>query len=333
MLKRDERAASTPFPTPNGFEGALSRSSGLASGTFGWGGLGLRGLSKRYGSVQALDECSFTVERGRMLGFLGPNGAGKTTTMRAVFGLVELDAGEVLWDGYPVGLPERLRFGYMPEERGLYPRMPVGDQLEYFGRLHGLTARAARVAASDWLDRLGIGDRAGAKVEELSHGNQQRAQLAVALLHEPELLVLDEPFAGLDPVAVRTLAEVLRGEAARGAAVLFSSHQLDLVEDICKQVAIVDHGRIVATGDVDDLRRASRQRRIQLQLEGAPTDWLPDLPGVELVERRDGDLRLLTGRDVDPSDVLAAAERSARVVAFGYGPPSLAELFMELVAP
>ena len=146
----------------------------------------------------------------------------------------------------------------------------------------------------------GLADRAGAKVEELSHGNQQRAQLAVALLHEPELLVLDEPFAGLDPVAVRTLAEVLRGEAARGAAVLFSSHQLDLVEDICEEVAIVDHGRIVVTGDVDDLRRASRQRRVQLQLEGAPPDWLPDLPGVELVERRDGDLRLLAGRDVDP---------------------------------
>ena len=290
-------------------------------------------MSKRYGSVQALDECSFAVERGRMLGFLGPNGAGKTTTMRAVFGLVELDAGEVLWDGCPVGLPERLRFGYMPEERGLYPRMRVGDQLEYFARLHGLTARAARAVAADWLDRLGIGDRAGSKVEELSHGNQQRAQLAVALLHEPELLVLDEPFAGLDPVAVRTLAEVLRGEAARGAAVLFSSHQLDLVEDICEEVAIIDHGRIVVTGDVDDLRCASRQRRVQLQLEGAPPDWLPDLPGVELVDRRDGDLRLLTGRDVDPADVLAAAERSGRVVAFGYGPPSLAELFLELVAP
>ena len=333
MLTRDERAASTPFTTPDGVEGALSRSSGLASRTFGRGGLGLRGMSKRYGSVQALDECSFTVERGRMLGFLGPNGAGKTTTMRAVFGLVELDAGEVLWDGCPVGLPERLRFGYMPEERGLYPRMPSATSSSTSARLHGLTARAARAAASDWLDRLGIGDRAGAKVEELSHGNQQRAQLAVALLHEPELLVLDEPFAGLDPVAVRTLAEVLRGEAARGAAVLFSSHQLDLVEDICEEVAIVDHGRIVATGDVDDLRRASRQRRIQLQLEGAPPDWLPDLPGVELVERRDGDLRLLTGRDVDPADVLAAAERSARVVAFGYGPPSLAELFLELVAP
>ena len=193
-------------------------------------------IRKRFGEVQALDGCSFSVERGRMLGFLGPNGAGKTTTMRAIFGLVEPDSGAVLWDGRPVGLEERLRFGYMPEERGLYPRMPVAEQIAYFGRLHGMDAGAARTAAEEWLERLGLAERATAKLEELSHGNQQRAQLAAALVHEPELLVLDEPFSGLDPVAVQTLAELLRREAERGAAVLFSSHQLDLVEDICEDV-------------------------------------------------------------------------------------------------
>jgi ABC-2 type transport system ATP-binding protein len=288
-------------------------------------------IRKRFGPVAALAGCSFTIERGHMLGFLGPNGAGKTTTMRSVFGLVELDGGDVLWDGRPVGLAERLRFGYMPEERGLYPRMRVGEQIEYFGRLHGLPASAARTAAARWLERLGLGGRETAKVEELSHGNQQRAQLAAALVHGPELLVLDEPFAGLDPVAVRTLAEILRDEAARGVAVLFSSHQLELVEDICEDVAIIDHGRIVATGDVAALKRASRRRRIELQLDGAPPQWLPEVAGVELVERHNGDLRLLVGRDVDPEEVLAAAERSAQVVAFNYGPPSLAELFLELV--
>ena len=289
-------------------------------------------ISKRFGPVQALDNCSFSIARGRMLGFLGPNGAGKTTTMRAVFGLVELDGGQVLWDGQPIGLAERLRFGYMPEERGLYPRMPVGEQIEYFGRLHGLPTSAARAAAARWLRRLGLEGRAAAKVEELSHGNQQRAQLAAALVHEPELLVLDEPFAGLDPFAVRTLAEILRDEAARGAAVLFSSHQLELVEDICEDVAIIDHGRIVATGDVATLKDASRRRRIELQLVGAPPQWLPEVAGIELVERHNGDLRLLAGRDVDPEQVLAAAGRTAQVVAFSYGPPSLAELFLELVA-
>jgi ABC-2 type transport system ATP-binding protein len=290
-------------------------------------------IRKRFGEVQALDGCSLSVARGRMLGFLGPNGAGKTTVMRTVFGLVEADSGEVLWDGGPIRLEERLRFGYMPEERGLYPRMPVGEQLAYFGTLHGLRDGAARASAGRWLERLGLAGRADAKVEELSHGNQQRAQLAAALLHEPDLLVLDEPFAGLDPVAVHMLVEVLRDEAARGAAVLFSSHQLELVEDICEDVAIVDHGRVVATGDVDALRRASQRRRIELQLEGAPAQWLPHVAGVDLLERRNGDLQLLAGRDVDPELVLAEAERSGRVVAFSYGPPSLSELFLELVAP
>jgi ABC-2 type transport system ATP-binding protein len=288
-------------------------------------------IHKRFGEVQALDGCSFAVERGRMLGFLGPNGAGKTTTMRAVFGLVEPDSGEVLWDERLVRLQDRLRFGYMPEERGLYPRMPVGEQVAYFGRLHGMGADRAHVAALEWLARLGVAERATAKLEELSHGNQQRVQLAAALVHEPELLVLDEPFAGLDPVAVQTLAEVLRTEAERGAAVLFSSHQLDLVEDICEDVAIVDHGRVVATGKLDALRRRSRHRRIELRLDGAPPRWVPEVPGVELVARRDGSLRLAAEREVDPELVLAEAERTAQVVGFSYGPPSLNELFLELV--
>ena len=295
--------------------------------------LSIVNICKRFGELQALDSCSLSVTRGRMLGFLGPNGAGKTTVMRTIFGLVEADSGEVLWDGRPIGMEERLRFGYMPEERGLYPRMAVAEQLAYFGTLHGLSDAAARVAAARWLERLGLGGRADAKVEELSHGNQQRVQLAAALLHEPELLVLDEPFAGLDPVAVQVLAEVLRGEAARGAAVLFSSHQLDLVEDICEEVAIVDHGRVATTGDVGTLGRASQRRRIEIKLEGAPPQWAPNVPGLEVVERRNGDLRLLVGRDVDPELVLAEAERSGQVVAFSYGPPSLAELFLELVAP
>jgi ABC-2 type transport system ATP-binding protein len=290
-----------------------------------------KGLSAGYGSIVVVRDIDLRVEAGEVAFLLGPNGAGKTTTMRAVFGLVELDGGDALWDGQPIGLNERLRFGYMPEERGLYPRMRVGEQIEYFGRLHGLSASAAQGAAARWLARLGLKGRETAKVEELSHGNQQRAQLAAALVHEPELLVLDEPFAGLDPVAVRTLADVLRGEAARGAAVLFSSHQLELVEDICEDVAIIDHGRIVATGDVATLKRASRRRKIELQLDGAPPQWLPDVAGVQLAERRNGDLRLLVGRDVDPEEVLAAAERSAQVVAFNFGPPSLAELFLELV--
>ena len=294
--------------------------------------LSLVDVRKRLGTVEALRGCSFAVRRGTMVGFLGPNGAGKTTAMRAVFGLVELDAGEVLWDGWAVVRDERLRFGYMPEERGLYPRMRIGDQLAYFGCLHGLDDRTARDGAARWLGRLGLADRADVPLEDLSHGNQQRVQLAAALLHEPELLVLDEPFAGLDPVAVHMLAEVLRDEAARGAAVLFSSHQLELVEDICEEVAIIDHGRVVANGDLGALRRASRLRRIELELEGAPGGYAPALADVTLVERHNGMVKLLAGRAVDPGDVLAEAERAGRVVAFTYGPPSLDELFLELVS-
>jgi ABC-2 type transport system ATP-binding protein len=289
-------------------------------------------VGKRFGAVQALEDCSFSVARGRMLGFLGPNGAGKTTAMRTIFGLVEPDAGTVLWNGLPIGPAERLRFGYMPEERGLYPRMPVGEQLAYFGALHGLDDRGARAAADEWLDRLELGGRGEARLEELSHGNQQRAQLAASLLHEPELLVLDEPFAGLDPLAVKTLAAILRDETARGAAVLFSSHQLDLVEDICEDVAIVDHGRVVATGDVSSLKRASRRRRIDVQLDNGPSGWLPHVAEVELSARHNGNIALLASRDVDPQRVLAEAERAGDVVAFSYGPPSLADLFLELVA-
>jgi ABC-2 type transport system ATP-binding protein len=294
-------------------------------------GLELVAVSKRFGEIAALDGVSLKVPRGRMLGFLGPNGAGKTTAMRAIFGLVAPDAGEVHWCGRPVDLIERMRFGYMPEERGLYPRMPLREQLVYFGALHGLSAAAAGAAADGWLERLGLSDRAGDRLEALSHGNQQRAQLAAALVHAPDLLVLDEPFAGLDPLAVRTLGGVLRSEAARGAAVLFSSHQLELVQDICEDVAIIDNGRLVASGHIDALRAASRGRRIAVRVEGAPAGWLPPVDGVELVQRHDGELLLRARRDVDPERVLAAARDAGSVLEFTFGPPSLSELFLELV--
>ena len=239
----------------------------------------------------------------------------------------------MLWDGRPIGLEERLRFGYMPEERGLYPRMPVGEQLAYFGTLHGLSDAAARAAAARWLERLGLAGRAGAKVEELSHGNQQRAQLAAALLHEPELLVLDEPFAGLDPLAVQSSPRC--SAARRRAARPFSS-----------RATSSSSSRTSARRSRSSTAAASSRRAMWTRSDGRRSgggssssstarraQWLPDVAGVELVERRNGDLRLLAGRDVDPQRVLAAAERSAQVVAFSYGPPSLAELFLELVAP
>jgi ABC-2 type transport system ATP-binding protein len=283
-------------------------------------------LTKRYGDVVALDGTTFRVPPGRIVGFLGPNGAGKTTTMRAIFGLVRPDRGEVRWRGAPVGVARRSRFGYMPEERGLYPKMKVGDQLSYFAELSGLDRAAARESTRDWHERLGLGERAGARLEELSHGNQQRAQLAAALVHDPELVVLDEPFAGLDPLGVESLSRVLVETASSGVAVLFSSHQLDLVEDVCQDVVIIDRGRVVLTGDVVRLKSEAPQRSLEIGVDGAP--WVPDLPG-EVVTRMEGDrTRVLVDTSVDLAGVLSDARRAGEVTSFSFEPPSLADLFL-----
>jgi ABC-2 type transport system ATP-binding protein len=291
--------------------------------------LEVRDLTKRYGDVLALDGATFGAEPGRILGFLGPNGAGKTTTMRAIFGLVRPDGGDVSWRGRPVGPHERVRFGYMPEERGLYPKMKVGDQLRYLAELSGMDATSARRAAAAWLERLGLGDRADARLDQLSHGNQQRVQLAAALVHEPELAVLDEPFSGLDPLGVRSLAELLAETAAMGAAVVFSSHQLDLVEDVCQDVVIIDHGRIALAGVVEELKAASPRRSLEIVVDGRP--WVPVLPTGTVTRKQDGRLRVLVDAGVDLEEVLAGARRAGELTAFSFEPPSLTDLFMETV--
>lgn len=287
-------------------------------------------LTKRYGTVTAVDDVSFRVERGEILGFLGPNGAGKTTTMRTIFGLVRPDRGDVRWRGRPVGPEERARFGYMPEERGLYPKMRVGEQLTYFAELSGIHGAEARVAANGWLARLGLGDRSGARLEELSHGNQQRVQLAAALVHDPELAVLDEPFSGLDPLGVESMAELLAQTAATGVAVLFSSHQLDLVEDVCQDVVIIDHGKIVLGGVVEELKAASAYRSLDIRVDGDP--WVPLLPSGTVTSKQDGRVRVLVDTSVDLEEILAGARRVGEVTAFNFAPPSLADLFLEAVS-
>jgi ABC-2 type transport system ATP-binding protein len=288
-------------------------------------------LSKRYGAVTALDGATFTVRPGRLVGFLGPNGAGKTTTMRCIFGLARQDRGTIHWKGREIDREVRLRFGYMPEQRGLYPRMKVADQLSYFAQHHGLTARAAKAASARWLETLGLTDRANAKLETLSHGNQQRIQLGAALVHDPELLVLDEPFSGLDPIGIETMSTILRERAAAGVGVVFSSHQLDLVEGLCEDVVIINRGRIAAAGAIDQLRAASTRRHLEVEVLGNGNAWLDGVPGLTAVERR-GDLaRLLAPADVDLPAVLAAASAAGPVRRFSFQPPTLSELFMEVV--
>jgi ABC-2 type transport system ATP-binding protein len=288
-------------------------------------------LYRRYGDIVALDGLSFSVTPGQVFGFLGPNGAGKTTAMRAVFGISRPERGEVRWKGRRVSPDDLQRFGYMPEERGLYPSMRVLDQLVYLGRLHGMAVDDASAAGRHWLEALNLDGRADSRVDALSLGNQQRVQLAAALIHEPEVLILDEPFSGLDPVGMDAMADVLRQRAADGAIVLFSSHQLDLVEHLCESVAVVNRGRVVCAGRVTDLTTAGR--RLVVEVAGtSDSSWAEAVPGVQLSSVDSGRLRLSLDDGTDAQTVLDAARAAGAVTHFAFERRRLSEVFREAVA-
>jgi ABC-2 type transport system ATP-binding protein len=293
--------------------------------------LEIDGLSKRYGSVQALEGMSFDVQPGEMFGFVGSNGAGKSTTMRILVGVLRADAGQVRWGGKPIGVRERRLIGYMPEERGLYPKMKVAEQLIYLARLHGFTAAAAAQASADLLERLGLTARRSDEVQKLSLGNQQRVQLAAALVHRPELLVLDEPFSGLDPVALDVMSDVLRDRCADGVPVLFSSHQLDVVERVCDRVGIVRSGSMVAHGTVDELC-GSGTVRLLVDAPAAPAGWTVHLAGVHVIEADGARWVLELGEGVDDQQVLQAALATGPVREFRRVRPGLTERFRDIVA-
>ncbi|BCB75283.1 ATP-binding cassette domain-containing protein [Phytohabitans flavus] len=291
--------------------------------------LRLDGLNRAFGERQALKDVTFDVAPGRLTGFVGANGAGKTTTMRIILGVLAADSGTVTWGGAPLTRADRRRFGYMPEERGLYPKMTIREQLTYFGRLHGLDAGAVARNITSLLDRLGIGERADEQLEKLSLGNQQRAQIAAALVHQPQLLVLDEPFSGLDPIAVDTVVAVLREQTARGVPVLFSSHQLDVVERLCDDLVIIGDGAILTAGRRDELRAAYALPRYEIRVDG-DAGWLRDQPGVTMIDL-DGPRAVFdldTG--VEEQSVLRAALNRGPVRAFTPVAPTLAEIFREV---
>jgi ABC-2 type transport system ATP-binding protein len=292
--------------------------------------LELDSLSKAYGAVRALDAASFDVGSGEIFGFVGSNGAGKTTAMRIALGVLTADAGEVRWDGVPLDLAARRRVGYMPEERGLYPRMKVGAQLVYLGRLHGMSTDSARAAMARWTERLGVAHRREDEVQKLSLGNQQRVQLTAALLHDPALLILDEPFSGLDPVAVDVMSGVLRERAAAGVPVLFSSHQLDLVERLCDRVGIIRDGRMVAVGTIEELRRGAPPRWM-VEVTGAPRGWADSLAGVRVLDRTGERTAVELDPGVSEQVLLRAALDAGPVREFAPVRPSLAELFRHVV--
>lgn len=292
--------------------------------------LSVAGLTRRFGDHLALDDVSFDVVPGRMTGFVGANGAGKTTTMRIILGVLAPSSGAVTWNGQPLTAEVRRDFGYMPEERGLYPKMKIREQLVFFGRLHGLGSRAGE-RADKLLNRLGLSERAGDTLETLSLGNQQRVQIAAALVHEPIALVMDEPFSGLDPLAVDAMVDLLREEVTPQVPVLFSSHQLELVERLCDDLVVLSRGKVVAAGPVADLAAGSTTTTYRLVV-GGDAGWLRDVPGIKVRDVAGATALFDVGTDDDGGlvqQILQQAMSRGPVLEFGPERLALSDVFRE----
>ena len=291
--------------------------------------LSVRNLSRSFGNRLVVDDVSFDVGRGRLTGFVGGNGAGKTTTMRMILGVLKPDSGEVLLDNAPVGESALHGFGYMPEERGLYPKMEIGEQLAYLARLHGIDKTTATQRADDLLERLGLIERRRDKLEALSLGNQQRVQVAAALVHDPDVLIMDEPFSGLDPLAVDEVVTVIAEHAARGVPVLFSSHQLEVVERLCDDLVIIANGKVRAAGERETLREQHSGNRWALEISG-DAGWVRGIPGVTVAEL--AGTTVLFDADSGAADaVLRSAVERGTVTSFRPVRPTLGEIFRDIV--
>ena len=290
-------------------------------------------LSKRFGSVVALDDLTFTVPEGQVFGFLGANGAGKTTTMRIALGVLEPDAGQITWRGTPSHRLPRATFGYLPEERGLYPRMKVIDQLMFFAGLHGVSAGRARREANAWLHRFRAEDLANRTSEQLSKGNQQKVQFIAAILHDPVVMLMDEPFTGLDPVNVMLLREAFLELRDRGRTVIFSTHQMEVAEALCESVAIVDRGRMVVGGPLHEVRRSTGRRMVVISVAGQHRlPWLDAVPGARVIRAGMGRSTIELDAGTEPAAVLAAAVAAgAPVTHFEVADPSLEQVFIDHV--
>jgi ABC-2 type transport system ATP-binding protein len=291
-------------------------------------------ITKRFGSVVALDDVSFSVEPGRIFGLLGANGAGKTTCMRIVLDILRADSGQVTWHGALNTKLPRDTWGYLPEERGLYARMKVAEQLRFFAALYGVERATAEAEITGWLDRFRIPDYRDRKVEELSKGNQQKIQFIAAILHDPDVLIMDEPFTGLDPVNVALLKEAFLAMRDRGKTLIFSTHQMETVEELCESIAIVDRGRVVVAGALRDVKRRMGRQVVRLATDGdgRGTEWLGELPGIEITRRGEDYVELHVPADREPSTILREAfDRGEHVTRFEIADPSLEEIFVEHV--
>ncbi|MCL7490029.1 ATP-binding cassette domain-containing protein [Streptomyces sp. MCA2] len=292
-------------------------------------GLEFDSLSKSYGDTIALSNMTFAVRPGEIFGFVGGNGAGKTTTMRIAVGVLRADDGQVRWRGRPVGSASRASFGYMPEERGLYPKMTVSRQLVYLAQLHGLARGEAVQAMHLWTERLEIAEHRNKTIDSLSLGNQQRVQLAAALIHGPQALLLDEPFSGLDPIAVDTMSDVLTEKASEGVPVLFSSHQLDLVERLCDRVGIVRSGSMVACGTVAGMRGDSTE--LYVEIDGATEGWAAGVDGISWRQEGIGTV-IGTPLGFDDTELLHAAIKAGQLRTWHRRETTLTEMFRSYVS-
>lgn len=291
-------------------------------------------ISKAFGEVQAISNLSMEVGEGEIFGFLGPNGAGKTTTMRMILDILRPDTGRITWQGLPVNKIPRQAWGYLPEERGLYPKMLVEDQLIFLARLYGMPKNLAKSRLANWLERFQITEYPKKKVEELSKGNQQKIQVLAAILHDPQILILDEPFSGLDPINVSMLKDALLELNGQGKTIIFSTHQMEQVEELCQSIVIIDKGQSVLEGRVREVKRQSGRKVLRLALENDPQiNWLEAVSGVKVNQRRQDYVEMSLSTGVDPDRILQMAlERGGHVTLFELAEPSLNEIFIQKVA-
>ena len=296
-------------------------------------GLLLSDVSKYFGSFQAINDLSMEVREGGLFGFLGANGAGKTTTMRMILDLFRPDSGQITWNGIDVREVPRQSFGYLPEERGLYPKMRVDEQLLFLARLQGVSKQEAQHALNEWLERFQITANRDRKIEELSKGNQQKVQFLAAILHDPTILIMDEPFSGLDPVNANVLKEAFLEMHRRGKTIIFSTHQLEQAEELCQDIVIINKGQSIVQGSVREVKRQSGRNVARLKLENDPeAPWLDTLEGVQVTKRREDYIEMNIQADLNPNVIVEAALQHGGIISrFELIEPSLTDIFIEKV--
>jgi ABC-2 type transport system ATP-binding protein len=290
-------------------------------------------INKWFGQFQAIKDLSMKVQEGALFGFLGANGAGKTTTMRMILDLFRPDSGQISWNGTPVREVARRSFGYLPEERGLYPRMEVAEQLIFLARLSGLSKQDAERALEEWLERFQISAYRHKKIEELSKGNQQKVQFLAAILHDPTILIMDEPFSGLDPVNATVLKEAFLEMHRRSKTIIFSTHQLEQVEELCEDMVLINKGQAVVQGSVQEIKRQHGCNVARLKLDNDPeANWLDTLAGVHVTKRRQDYIEMQLQANLNPNLIVEAALQHGGIISrFEVVEPSLTDIFIELI--